>query len=222
MITIEPSLLAANPLRLRYYILACAEAGAESLEIDVMDGIFVQNFGFSPSVVRIIHSISTLELHVHLIVTNPERYIQSFIEAGATRIAIHQESCFNLKEVIAHIHQMNAQACVVLNPDTPLSSIERVLGFVDMVQLMTVYPGCSGQEYLVAKGPKILRLKQMLLECDLDTPIAVDGGITVETAPLAVLAGATVLISGNAVFECDGTVGQNYDALLHSVLKAQS
>jgi ribulose-phosphate 3-epimerase len=146
-------------------------------------------------------------------ILEPEHYFKAFVDAGADRLIIHQETCPHLYESLETIRQMGVEAGVTLNPGTPAEKIAEVLGLADLVQVMTVNPGFGGQVFLTDQLEKIRLIRRMLTERGLSTPIAVDGGIDLQTAPLVVAAGATVLISGTTVFDRRATIAQNMDAL---------
>jgi len=185
----------------------------DALQIDVMDGRFVPNITFGPGVVRALRPLVALPLDVHLMIVEPERYLAEFAAAGADRLIVHQEACVHLHRTLQSIRELGVQAGVTLNPSTPLVVLEDVLDLVDVVQVMTVNPGFGGQAFLHSQLDKIRRLRALLDGRGLAIPIAVDGGIAVETASLAVQAGATVLVAGSSIYNERASVAENVAAL---------
>jgi ribulose-phosphate 3-epimerase len=182
-----------------------------------MDGSFVPDITFGPGVVRAIRPLVSLPLDVHLMIVEPERHLEAFATAGADRLIVHQETCPHLHRVLQCIHELKIEAGVALNPGTPLSVLEEVLHLTDLIQVMTVNPGWGGQPFLHSQLDKIRRLRRMLDERGLNTPIAVDGGIDSTTAPLVVSAGATVLIAGSSIYNDRATVAENVATLRASI-----
>lgn len=219
MIVIEPSILSADPARLGEQAKEAEAAGAEAIQIDVMDGRFVPNIAFGPDVVRALRSLVRVTLDVHLMIVEPEKYLEVFAEAGADRLIVHQETCPHLHRTLACICELDVEAGVAINPSTPLSAIEEVLELADVIQIMTVNPGFGGQKFIHSQLEKIRRLRHLLDEHGLKTPIAVDGGIDKTTAPLAVAAGATVLVAGSSIYSRKASVAQNIAALRASIKK---
>jgi len=217
MVVIEPSILSANFTRLGDGVIEAQNAGVPSIQIDVMDGRFVPNINFGPGVVAAIRPITNLMLDVHLMIVEPEKYIEDFVKAGADRIIVHQEVCTHLHGVLQSIRDMGIKSGVTLNPATPPDMIEDVLEISDFVQVMGVNPGFGGQKFIHSQLNKIRVLKSMLEDRGLDVPIGVDGGIDATTAPLVVEAGATVLVAGSSVYNSKGTVEENVEVLLKSV-----
>jgi ribulose-phosphate 3-epimerase len=213
-IIIEPSLLSADYTRFGEQVREAEAAGAEVVQIDVMDGHFVPNLTFGPGIVRALRPLVRLKLDVHLMIDNPDSFIRNFTQAGADRLIVHQEVCPNLDRTLRSIRDEGAEAGVAVNPGTDICVLEAVLGSVDLIQIMTVNPGFGGQEFIPSQLEKIDRLRTMLHERGLAVPIAVDGGVDERTAPQAVAAGATVLVAGSAIFNRRGTVKENISALL--------
>jgi ribulose-phosphate 3-epimerase len=217
MIAIEPSILSADFARLGEEAREAEAAGVEGLAVDIMDGRFVPNITFGPGVVRALRPLVDLTLDVHLMIVEPERYVAEFADAGADRLVVHQEACLHLHRVLQSIRELGVEAGVAINPGTPLCVLEEVLDLTDMLLVMTVNPGFGGQPFIRSRVNKIRRLRQMLDERRLETPIAVDGGIDATTAPLVVEAGATVLMAGSSIYNSEASVAENVAALRASV-----
>jgi ribulose-phosphate 3-epimerase len=212
-IIIEPSILAADFSRLGDQAREAEAAGARAIQIDVMDGHFVPNITFGPGVVQALRPLVAMTLDVHLMVQNPDPYLQIFADGGANRLIVHQEACPHLHRTLDTIHKLGLQAGIAINPATPINVLEEVLDVVDVVQVMTVNPGFGGQQFIPSQLRKIERLNQLLMKNHSNVVIAVDGGIDVRTAPLAVQAGATILVAGSSVYNHQATVLQNIRAL---------
>lgn len=201
MLRIAPSILSADFARLAEEIINVEAGGADWIHVDVMDGHFVPNLTIGPLVVESIRPHTTLPLDVHLMIEQPDRYIADFAKAGADLISVHAEADRHLHRTLHLIKELGIKSGVVLNPATPLTAIEHVLEEVDLVLIMTVNPGFGGQKFINSTLPKINRLRALLQKQGLQhIDIEVDGGINEHTAPLAVEAGANVLVAGNAVF----------------------
>jgi ribulose-phosphate 3-epimerase len=197
---IAPSILSADFCRLAEEIQAVEKAGADMLHIDVMDGRFVPNITVGPPVVAAVKRYATLPLDVHLMIVDPERYIDAFAAAGADVITVHAEATFHLQRAVARIRELGKKPGVALNPSTSMSAVEWVLSDVDMVLLMTVNPGFGGQSYLPAMTAKIELLRAQLSRADLPVDIEVDGGIKEDNVSEVVGAGANVIVSGSGIF----------------------
>lgn len=215
-IIIEPSILAADYSRLGDQVREAEDAGAEAIQIDVMDGHFVPNLTFGPGIVKALRPLVKLKLDVHLMIDNPDFFIPIFAKAGADRLIVHQEACPDLRRTLCSIRDLGAEAGIAINPGTAVEVLDGVLDRADLIQVMTVHPGFGGQEFIPAELEKIKRLREKLRRLDLKTLIAVDGGIDEKTAPLAVTAGATVLIAGSAIFNRRAPVKENISSLLAS------
>lgn len=200
-IYIAPSILSADFAKLGEEVVEVERSGADWLHVDVMDGHFVPNITFGAAVMGAIAPLTKLPLDVHLMIENPEQYIQAFAQAGAHLITVHQEACVHLHRVVHLIKEHGIKAGVAINPATPVSAIREVLEDVDLVLVMTVNPGFGGQAFIPSTLRKIKELKELREELGLkQLRIEVDGGISAATAPLVVEAGADVLVAGNAVF----------------------
>lgn len=217
MIEIEPSILSADFTKLGEAVIEAQNAGVKGIQIDVMDGRFVPNINFGPGVVSAIRPITKMFLDVHLMIVEPEKYIEDFVKAGADQIIVHQETCPHLHRTLQSIREYGIKSGVTLNPATPPDMIKDVLELSDFVQVMGVNPGFGGQKFIYSQLDKIRTIKSMLKERDLDVPIGVDGGVRIETAPLIVEAGANILIAGSSVYNTKATVKENVYALLKSV-----
>jgi len=216
MIQIEASILSADFARLGEAARAAEAAGVEAIQIDVMDGRFVPDITFGPGVVRALRREVDVLLDAHLMIVEPDRHIEAFVEAGAGRVFVHQEACPHLHRVLQAIRDLGAEAGVTLNPGTPAGALEEVLDVADIIQVMTVNPGWGGQPFLHSQLDKIRRLRAMLDRRGLQVPIAVDGGIDPATAPLVVRAGATVLTAGSSIYNDRQSVAVNVAALRES------
>lgn len=200
---IAPSILSADFLKLGQEIQDVENAGADWIHVDVMDGSFVPNITIGPMIVEALKRITSLPLDVHLMIENPDRYIDSFVDAGADLIAVQAETCVHLNRTLQMIRERKVRPGVVLNPSTPLSSIEWVLEDVDFVMLMSVNPGFGGQKFIPGSLRKTKALRQMITEQGLNTLIEIDGGINAQTIKAASDAGVDVFVAGSAIFGSD-------------------
>lgn len=205
MFAIAPSILAADFKNLGKELSLIQEAGASYIHLDVMDGIFVPSISFGMPVISSIRSGFDGIFDVHLMVTNPERYIEDFVACGADSITVHVESTNHLPRVISQIKACKKKVGVALNPATPLQTLDYVLDLVDMVLLMTVNPGFGGQKYLESSTRKIEELNNLIYDCGLSTAIQVDGGITTENVSTVLHAGANIIVAGSSIFQGDIT-----------------
>lgn len=200
MIKIAPSILSANFAKLGEEIKDVEQGGADYIHVDVMDGHFVPNITIGPLIVDAIKPITSLPLDVHLMIENPDQYVGTFAEAGASIITVHQEACTHLHRTIQTIKNTGVKAGVVINPATPVVMIKEVLSSVDLVLVMTVNPGFGGQSFIHDTLSKITQLHDVRLKNNYSFEIEVDGGVNESTAKLCAAAGADVLVAGSAIF----------------------
>jgi ribulose-phosphate 3-epimerase len=210
-VRIAPSILSADFGRLAEEVAAADAAGADYIHVDIMDGRFVPNITIGPLVVRAVRKATKLPLDVHLMIVEPERYVEEFARAGADLITVHAEASPHLHRTVEQIRSLGKRASVALNPHSSLDSLHVVLPELSMVLLMTVNPGFGGQRFIEAVVPKIRELREEVVRRGLDVDIEVDGGIAADTAPIVVGAGANVLVAGSAVFAAPG---KNYTAAI--------
>jgi ribulose-phosphate 3-epimerase len=203
-VRIAPSILAADFARLGEEVRAVEAAGADLLHVDVMDGRFVPNITIGPPVVAALRKVTKLPLDVHLMIVEPERYVDDFARAGADLISVHLEAAPHLHRLVQQIRHAGKKAAVAVNPHSPLDGLDVVLPDLDMVLIMSVNPGFGGQKFIEAVVPKIRALRAEIDRRGLATEIEVDGGIDPETAPIVIAAGATILVAGSAVFHAKG------------------
>ena len=200
MVKIAPSILSADFSKLGEEIKDVERGGADWIHIDVMDGHFVPNITIGPLIVEAVRPITKLTLDVHLMIENPDQYIEAFAKAGADYITVHAEACTHLHRTIQLIKSYGVKAGVVLNPATPPSVLDYVLEDLDLVLLMTVNPGFGGQAFIPSVLDKIEKVRNMIDEKGLSVDIEIDGGVNPETARLCVERGATVLVAGSAIY----------------------
>jgi len=186
--------------RLGIEVRRAENGGADFIHLDAMDGHFVPNITFGPGIVKAIRKETDLPFYTHLMIEKPEKYIKQFVQAGSDFVFIHEEACTNLISAIQMIKKMDVKTGIALKPETPLDAVVKVLDKVDGLLIMTVKPGFGGQAFIHAILPKIEEAKKTILDKGLKIDIGADGGINVETAPLAVKAGANVLVAGSAIY----------------------
>jgi ribulose-phosphate 3-epimerase len=212
-IKLAPSILAADFARLGEQVAEAEKAGADRIHVDVMDGHFVPNISMGPVVVKALRPVTRLPLEAHLMIEEPIRYLEAFAEAGADSILVHQEGAVHLHRTVQRIKDLGKRAGVAINPATPASVLEEILPDVDLALVMTVNPGFGGQEFIHGTLAKIRRVRQMIEQLRPGCELEVDGGIEPHTAPLAVEAGANVLVAGTAVFRAQGGVSAGMERL---------
>ena len=200
---IAPSILSADFARLGDDISQVVAAGADVIHIDVMDGHFVPNITIGPLVVEAVRRITDAPLDVHLMISNPDQYLEDFAEAGADWITVHVETCNHLHRTVARIKELGKKAGAVLNPATSLSSLDHILPDLDLVMLMSVNPGFGGQKFIPSTIDKTRRLKKIIDDMGLKTGIEIDGGVSPATIGEIAQAGANIFVAGSAVFGKD-------------------
>ena len=198
---VSPSLLSANFLNLQEDIEMINRSEADWLHLDVMDGEFVPNISFGFPIIEAASKICKKPLDVHFMIMHPEKYIERTAKLGAMIMNVHYEACTHLHRTVQQIHNAGMKAAVTLNPATPVSMLEDIIGDVDMVLLMSVNPGFGGQTFIENTIQKVKRLRKMIDDAGTDTLIEVDGGVNAKTAPILVKAGVDVLVSGSYVFK---------------------
>lgn len=199
-IKIAPSILAADFTKLGDEVIQAQEAGADLIHIDIMDGRFVPNITMGPLVVKAVKRVATVPLDVHLMIVEPEKYIETFAEAGADSITVHVEACPHLHRVLGQIKETGCKVGVAINPHTSAQSIAEVLNMLDIINVMTVNPGFGGQSFITRMTSKIADLRAMAKNEKLDIDIEVDGGINAATISSAVQSGANIMIAGSCIF----------------------
>lgn len=209
---LSPSLLSADFANLGSQVALIDEAGAQYVHIDVMDGVFVPSISIGLPVIRSIRPVSDRIFDVHLMITDPDRYIDAFAEAGADLLTVHAEACIHLDRTIQKIKEKGILAGVAINPATPVGALECILGEVDMVLAMSVNPGFGGQKLIPYTIEKIYSLRKQLDQRGLKVDIEVDGGVTLENVDQVIDAGANVIVAGSAVF--GGDIRANVEAFL--------
>ncbi len=213
---IAPSILAADFAKLEQQCAEAIDAGANILHIDVMDGHFVPNITIGPLIVRALRPLAdrtNTTLDVHLMIENPDQYVEIFAEAGSDIITVHQEACVHLDRVIQQVKQTDKKVGVALNPATPIETLSEVASKIDLVCIMSVNPGFGGQSYITGTSSKISRLKRFLTEHDSNALIEVDGGVKTHNIREVADAGADILVAGSAVFR-GGDIAGNVTGLL--------
>jgi ribulose-phosphate 3-epimerase len=197
---LAPSILAADFTRLGDQVREADRAGADRIHVDVMDGHFVPNISIGPLVVKALRPVTRLPLEVHLMISEPDRYLEAFAQAGADSMLVHWENAIHLNRTVQAIKHLGKKAGVVINPATPAAVLEEILPDVSLVLVMTVNPGFGGQEFIAGTLPKIRRVRQMIDQGNPACELEVDGGIEPHTAPQAFAAGARVFVAGSAIF----------------------
>jgi len=218
MIKIEASILSADFSKLGEQAVEAESAGADGVQVDVMDGRFVPRINFGPDTVKALRPLLKRTIDVHLMIVEPEHHIEAFAKAGADCLIVHQEACpQRLYQVLQSIRRFGVEAGVSISPSTPLSVLEEIWDVADVIQIMTVNPGLGGQPFLHDQVEKIRGLARRLNELGRNIPIVIDGGIDTKTAPLVVEAGAKILVAGSSIYNRRGSVAENLAALRASI-----
>jgi len=213
---IAPSILSSDFSRLKDEIQAVESAGADWLHVDVMDGHYVPNITIGPVVVESIRKVTRLPLDVHLMITDPDKYAPEFIKAGADWVSIHPETCKEPKATLKKIRDLGAKASIAVNPDIPLDKVEAYFPDIDMVLMMTVFPGFAGQAFIEDVLPKITAARRQIKESGLSVLVEADGGIKADNIGRVVQAGAEVIVSGSGIFKTPdykATIGKMRNAV---------
>ena len=217
LVKLAPSILAADFARLGEQVAEAEQAGADRIHVDVMDGHFVPNIAIGAPIVQSLRRITRLPLETHLMISNPDFFLDEFAEAGSDSFLVHWEGNNNLHRTVQRIKSLGKRAGVAINPATPAATLEEILPELDQVLVMTVNPGFGHQHFLGSTLPKLQRVAQMIGRIKPDCELEVDGGIDEETAPMAVAAGANVLVAGTSVFGAEKNVRAAMESLRDAV-----
>ena len=212
-IEVVPSILSADLGRLAEQVRDAEEAGADRIQVDVMDGHFVPNLTFGPGVVAAVRAATSLPIEAHLMIERPELFLEAFASSGATLIEVQVEATTSLYRTVQTIHEFGVRAGVAINPATPVEDLREILPYVDLINVMTVEPGFGGQKFIPGSPEKIRQLRALSSSVEIE----VDGGIDAATAPLVVAAGASVLVAGNSVYGYRGGVAAGIKAIREAV-----
>ncbi len=212
-IKISPSILSADFTRLADQVREAEEAGVDYIHVDVMDGHFVPNITIGPLVVKALRPVTKLPLDVHLMIENPEFYIEDFSKAGADIITVHQEATPHLHRTIQQIHDLGIKAGVSINPSTSVRTLDEIICDVDLILVMSVNPGFGGQSYIHSCTNKIRKVREMLDDRGVSADLEVDGGVNVDTVNEVISAGANAFVAGSAIFNDKNSVAENVSAL---------
>ena len=221
VVRLAPSILAADFARLGEQVAEAEKAGANRIHVDVMDGHFVPNLSMGAPVVQSLRRVTRLPLETHLMITDPDLFLDEFVEAGSDSLLVHWEGNHNLDRTVRRIKELGKRVGVAINPATPASVLEEVLSEVDLVLVMTVNPGFGHQHFLHSTLPKIRRVREMVERMRLNCEVEVDGGVDEETAPLAAAAGANVFVAGSSIFGDKEGVTTAMDSLRANIVRRQ-
>jgi ribulose-phosphate 3-epimerase len=221
VVKLAPSILSADMARLGEQVAEAERAGADRIHVDVMDGHFVPNITFGPVVVRWLRPVTRLPLEVHLMISEPDKFLDAFSQAGSDTLIVHPEGAIHLNRTVQQIKALGRRAGVAINPATPAVLLEEILPDLDLVLVMTVNPGFGGQSFLNGTLAKIRTIRRMIDEVCPGCELEVDGGIDAKTAPLVVEAGARVLVAGSAIYGASNGVAAAMDRLLGGVGRRQ-
>ena len=221
VVKLAPSILAADFARLGEQVAEAEKAGADRIHVDVMDGHFVPNLSMGAPVVQSLRRVTSLPLETHMMITNPDLFLEEFVAAGSDSFLVHWEGNCNLDRTVRRIKELGKRAGVAINPATPASVLEEILPEVDLVLVMTVNPGFGHQHFLHSTLPKIERVRQMVERMRLSCEVEVDGGVDAETAPLAAAAGANVFVAGSSIFGDKAGATKAMDSLRANIVGRQ-
>ena len=219
-VKLAPSILAADFARLGEQVAEAERAGADRIHVDVMDGHFVPNLSMGAPIVQSLRPVTRLPLETHLMISDPDFFLDEFSEAGSDSFLVHWEGNNNLHRTVQRIHALGKRAGVVINPATPAAVLEEILPDLDQLLVMTVNPGFGHQHFIQSTLPKIRRVSQMIEQVNPGCELSVDGGIDEASAPLVVAAGANVLVAGSSVFGANKTVAAAMEALREAIMQA--
>ena len=212
-VKLAPSILSSDFACLGEQVELCLQEGCEFVHVDVMDGHFVPNITIGPLIVKALRPVTKIPLDVHLMIENPELYIEDFSKAGADIITVHQEATPHLHSTIKKIHDLGKRAGVSINPSTSVITLDEIICEVDLVLVMSVNPGFGGQSYIHSCTSKIRKVRAMLDDCGSSADLEVDGGVNVDTVKEVISAGANAFVAGSAIFNDEASVAENVSAL---------
>ena len=216
-VKLAPSILTADWGQLAAQIQAAEAGGADTIHLDVMDGMFVPNITFGPLAVAAIRKVTNLPLDVHLMINEPDRYLADFVAAGATHLTVHVEACPHLNRTVQRITELGCTAGVALNPATAVESVREIMPFVDLILVMSVNPGFGGQRFIETSTSKLRRMRRLQEELNPTCDLQVDGGINAHNITDVVRSGANVIVVGSSVYNAEATTAQNLANLRQAI-----